>query len=119
MATVEELKAAVDQLTPDERGKLNPQWHPDWSETEETRVRETPEAQMSPRVRELKKVIDALSFMEKCELNALVHDWLDDEWDKQMRADSEPGGKLDKLFAEVERARREGTLRPFPPVEEP
>jgi hypothetical protein len=34
------------------------------------------------RVKELKAMIDALSPMEQCELNALVQDWPDDEWDK-------------------------------------
>lgn len=116
MASVEELKAAIDELTPDERGQLCPYWHPAWSE-ENARVMEAPGA-MSARVKKLKARIDALSPMEQCELNALVQDWPDDEWDKQMRADSE-SGKLDWMLEEIERAEREGALRPFPPVEEP
>lgn len=53
-------------------------------------------------MKELKAKIDALSHMEQAELNALVQDWPDDEWDKQMRADCEPGGKLHKLMLEAE-----------------
>jgi len=125
MAAVEELKAAIDQLTPDERGQLCPYWHPEWEKQfgdvareDDARVMETPgDTQVTARVKELRTMIDALSPMEQAELNALVQDWPDDEWDKQMKADA-AAGKLDWMIEEAERAAREGTLRDFPPVEE-
>jgi hypothetical protein len=125
MATVEELKTAIDELTPEERGALCPYWHPDWEKRsgegtpkDEARVMETP-AVMSERVKELKAMIDALSPMEQAELNALVQDWPDDEWDKQMRADCEPGGKLHKLMLEAQEDAKAGRLSdwPEPPAE--
>jgi hypothetical protein len=123
MATVEELKAAIDELTPEERGALCPYWHPDWEKhfgvTAESsaRVKETPDTELGARVKELKAKIDALSHMEQAELNALVQDWPDDEWDKQMRADAE-AGKLDWMIEEVERSIRDGTATEWPPPPE-
>jgi hypothetical protein len=128
MSRVEEIKAMVDQLTPDERGQLCPYWHPEWEKVfgdaaheRSARVMETPDDAatlvVGSRAKEIKAMIDALSPMEQCELNALVQDWPDDEWDKQMKADA-AAGKLDWMIEEAERAAREGTLRDFPPVEE-
>jgi hypothetical protein len=121
MATVEELKTAIDQLTPDERGALSPDWEKRSGEgtpKDEARVMETP-AVMSERVKQIKALIDALSPMEQAELNALVQDWPDDEWDKQMRADCEPGGKLHKLMLEAQEDAKAGRLSdwPEPPAE--
>ena len=65
-------------------------------------------------VEKIKAEIDQLSFQERCELNALLHPYPDDDWDKQMRADCEPGGKLDKLAKEAERDAKAGLLRDFP-----
>ena len=65
-------------------------------------------------VEEIKAAIDQLSFQERCELNALLNPLPDDEWDKQMRADSEPGGKLHKLMLEAEADAKLGRLRDFP-----
>jgi hypothetical protein len=76
---------------------------------------ETPgDTQVTARVKELRTMIDALSPMEQAELNALVQDWPDDEWDKQMRADCEPGGKLHKLRLEAEEDEKAGRLRDWP-----
>jgi hypothetical protein len=66
------------------------------------------------RVEEIKSAIDQLSPRERCELNALLYDWPDDAWDKQMRADSEPGGKLDQLKLEAEADAAASRLRDFP-----
>lgn len=66
------------------------------------------------RVEEIKAAIDQLSPRERCELNALLRDWPDDEWDAQMSADSEPGGKLDRLKEEAESDAAAGRLRDFP-----
>ena len=65
-------------------------------------------------VEEIKAAIDKLSFQERCELNALLNPLPDDEWDKQMRADAEPGGKLHKLMLEAEADAKAGRLRDFP-----
>ena len=66
------------------------------------------------KVEQIKAEIDQLSFREKCELNALLPTWPDDEWDKQMMADSEAGGKLDKLRQAAEEDAKAGRLRDFP-----
>jgi hypothetical protein len=66
------------------------------------------------KVEEIKAKIDKLSFQERCELNALLNPLPDDEWDKQMRADSEAGGKLHKLALEAEADAKAGRLRDFP-----
>jgi hypothetical protein len=66
------------------------------------------------RVEQIKAAIDQLSPRERCELNALLHDWSDDSWDEQMSADSEPGGKLDQLKQEAEADAAAGRLRDFP-----
>ncbi|MBA2272044.1 MAG: hypothetical protein H0W20_15835 [Chthoniobacterales bacterium] len=65
-------------------------------------------------VEEIKTAIDRLSPRERCELNALLHPFDDDEWDKQMRADAEPGGKLHKLMLEADAEAKAGRLREFP-----
>jgi len=49
-------------------------------------------------VAEIKSAIDRLSPQERCELEALLHPWADDPWDRQMAADAEPGGKLHDLI---------------------
>ena len=64
---------------------------------------------------DIKSAIEELSVRERCELNAWLQNWPDDEWDKQMRADSEPGGKLHKLMQAAEEEARAGKLRDFPP----
>jgi hypothetical protein len=64
------------------------------------------------KVQEIKATIDKLSFQERCELNALLNPLLDDEWDEQMRADTEAEGKLHKLMRQAEAQKDE--LREFP-----
>jgi hypothetical protein len=63
---------------------------------------------------EIKTAIERLTFEERCELEALLHPRVDDDWDRQMAADAEPGGKLDRLMQESEAERRAGALREFP-----
>ena len=65
------------------------------------------------RVEAIKAEIDKLTPQERCELEALLHPWPDDEWDEQMRDDAE-AGKLDWMFRDAERAEREGTTKEFP-----
>jgi len=64
-------------------------------------------------VAEIKEAIDRLSPQERCELEALLHPHVDDDWDREMKADAE-SGKFDKLVEEAESERRAGTLREFP-----
>ena len=65
-------------------------------------------------VAEIKSAIDRLTFEERCELEALLHPRVDDDWDRQMAADAGPGGKLDRLQnASIEEAKA-GKLRDFP-----
>ena len=42
-----------------------------------------------------------LSPQERCELEALLHPFEDDDWDRQMKADA-AAGKFDKLHREAE-----------------
>ena len=65
-------------------------------------------------VAEIKLAIDRLTFEERCELEALLHPRVDDDWDRQMAADAEPGGKLDRLVEQAEAEYRLGALREFP-----
>ena len=56
-------------------------------------------------VAEIKAAIDRLSLQERCELEALLHPFEDDEWDKQMKRDA-AAGKFGALHdaAEAEHA---------------
>ena len=56
-------------------------------------------------VAEIKAAIDRLSLQERCELEALLHPFEDDDWDKQMKCDS-AAGKFGALHdaAEAEHA---------------
>jgi hypothetical protein len=66
-------------------------------------------------VAEIKAAIDQLSPQERCELEALLHPFDDDEWDRQMRADSEPGGKLHDLMVVSLKNASAGNLNDWPP----
>ena len=50
-------------------------------------------------VAEIKRAIEKLSPQERCELEALLHPWPDDDWDRQMQADAEPGGTLNGMMS--------------------
>jgi hypothetical protein len=56
-------------------------------------------------VAEIYSAIQELSLQERCELEALLHPFEDDEWDKQMKSDA-AAGKFDALHdaAEAEHA---------------
>ena len=64
-------------------------------------------------VAEIKAAIDQLSLQECCELEALLHPFEDDEWDKQMKRDT-AAGKFDKLVAQADDDFAKGKLRDFP-----
>jgi hypothetical protein len=57
------------------------------------------------KVAEIKTAIDQLTLQERCELEALLHPFEDDDWDKQMKRDA-AAGKFGALHdaAEVEHA---------------
>ena len=65
-------------------------------------------------VAEIKTAIDHLTFEERCELEALLHPRMDDDWDRQMAADAEPGGKLDQLKQASIKEAKAGRLMDFP-----
>jgi len=46
-------------------------------------------------VTEIKAAIESLSPREYCELMAMLHPTVDDDWDRQMKADA-ASGRLDK-----------------------
>ena len=71
------------------------------------------------RVEEIKAAIEQLSPEERCELAALLNPIEDDAWDRQMKKDAEPGGKLNRLMEAATKEYKEGKVCPFqnPPSE--
>ena len=65
-------------------------------------------------VAEIKAAIARLSLQERCELEALLNPFEDDDWDRQMKRDAEPGGKLYKLMEESEKNAEAGKLVDLP-----
>jgi hypothetical protein len=66
-------------------------------------------------VAEIKRAIDKLTPQERCELEGLLHPWPDDDWDRQMKADAEPGGKLHEAMLASRKDAEAGKLMDFPP----
>ena len=66
------------------------------------------------RVEEIKAAIEKLSAEERCELNALLNPIDDDDWDRQMKKDAEPGGKLDRFKEAANEEYKNGKSLPFP-----
>ena len=64
-------------------------------------------------VAEIFNAIKELSPQERCELEALLHPFEDDDWDRQMKRDA-AAGKFDKLVAQVDDDIAKGKLRDFP-----
>jgi len=65
-------------------------------------------------VAEIKAAIDQLSPQERCELEALLHPWAEEDWDRQMTADAKPGGKLHEIMIATCKNARAGKLMDFP-----
>lgn len=63
-------------------------------------------------VAETKAAIGQLSLQESCELEALLHPFEDDVWDRQMKRDA-AAGKFEALHREAEAEAKAGTLRDF------
>lgn len=62
------------------------------------------------KVEEIKTQIDALTWQERCELNAMLQSWPDDEWDRQMATE----GKFDCKMEEAGRESSAGQCRDWP-----
>ena len=65
-------------------------------------------------VAEIKAAIPSLTLAEREDIARYLHDWTDDDWDRQMAADAEPGGKLHRLMEQAEAEAKAGKLRDFP-----
>jgi hypothetical protein len=65
-------------------------------------------------VAEIYSAIQELSLQERCELEALLHPFEDDDWDRQMKRDAGPGGKLYKLMEASEKNAEAGKLVDLP-----
>lgn len=63
-------------------------------------------------VAEIKAAIDQLSPQERCELEALLHPFEEDDWDKQMKRDA-AAGKFDALHREAEAEHAAGKTIPL------
>lgn len=62
------------------------------------------------KVEQIKAQIDALTWQERCELNALLQNWPEDDWEQQMASE----GKFDRVMEEAEREYRAGQCREWP-----
>lgn len=65
-------------------------------------------------VAEIKAAIPSLTLAEREDIARYLHEWTDDDWDRQMAADAEPGGKLHRLMEQAEAEAKAGKLRDFP-----
>jgi hypothetical protein len=63
-------------------------------------------------VAEIKAAIDKLTLEERCELEALLHPFEDDDWDRQMKRDA-AAGKFDALNREADAAHAAGKTIPL------
>ena len=62
------------------------------------------------KVEQIKAEIDALTWQERSELNALLQNWPDDDWDKQMASE----GKFDRMMDAAGKDYRAGECRDWP-----
>jgi len=69
-------------------------------------------------VAEIKAAIRSLTSAEREDISRYLHKWTDDDWDRQMAVDAEPGGKLHRLMEQAEAEAKAGTLRDFPGLEQ-
>jgi len=66
------------------------------------------------RVEEIKAAIDQLSPEERCELTALLNPVEEDDWERQMKKDAEPGKKLHRIMEAANKEYEQGKSLPFP-----
>ena len=69
-------------------------------------------------VAEIKRAIEQLSPQERCELEAWLHPWPDDDWDRRMQADAQPGGKLHEMMSASRKSAQAGQLVDLPAREQ-
>jgi hypothetical protein len=62
------------------------------------------------KVEQIKAQIDALTWQERCELNALLQNWPEDDWDRQMATE----GKFDRVMEEASDEFHAGECRDWP-----
>jgi len=65
-------------------------------------------------VAEIQSAIESLPLQERAELAKWFNGWEDDDWDKQMRRDFSPGGRLEKLKSKVQQKAAAGQLLDLP-----
>ena len=63
-------------------------------------------------VAENKAAIDQLSPEERCELEALLHPWEDNDWDRQMKSDA-TAGKFRVINRDAYEAHKKGEMVPL------
>ena len=63
-------------------------------------------------LQEIKSAISKLSLEERAELISDLCGWVDDEWDRQMKADA-AAGKLTSLNRDADAAQNRGETRPL------
>ena len=66
------------------------------------------------RVEEIKAAIEKLTPEERAELAALLNPAEEDDWDRQMKKDAEPGEKLHRLMEAANKEYEQGKSLPFP-----
>ena len=66
-------------------------------------------------VTEIKAAIESLSPREYCELMTMLHPAVDDDWDRQMKADA-VSGRLDQLMEQSRADAAAGTCVPLETV---
>ena len=64
-------------------------------------------------VEEIKRAIPNLTLDERAEVARCLHQWEEDEWDRQIKADLSTG-KLDKLISKVDADIAGGRLLDLP-----
>ena len=64
-------------------------------------------------VEEIKRAIPSLTLEERAEVALCLHNWEDDDWDREMKADL-AGGKLGKLISKVDGDIANGRLLDLP-----
>jgi len=62
------------------------------------------------KAEQIKAQIDALTWQERCELNALLQNLPQDDWDRQMATE----GKFDRLAEKAKGEFRAGECRDWP-----
>ena len=66
------------------------------------------------RVEKIKAAIEQLTPEERAELSVLLNPAEEDDWDRQMKKDGEPGGKLHQLMQAANKEYEQGKSLPFP-----